>query len=440
MISLLFPLLLLHAVPDGYRDEIARDELSVTLSFVPSEHYRQAVPAITGEIPRTLYLLSLPRWRSFENEETEVPGTQIAADRSDESAPPLLLQQYQTYFDRLLAGKVVAKVIKRPQKSGPLACQIGATTLWYRAFTSWRPEATINEGNALVCSQVMALATLFSHGDKLPDEHLNVDISDDASASNFFSVLNLTIPTNSAPPPNWRPLANQRAVSAVDNIPDGEFIFPLTHEIVVTSPYGMRYHPVIHQFMRHEGVDLRAPVNSPVMTIADGDVAEAGYGPVTGFYVTVNHTDGWSSRYLHLNAINVHKGDKVLRGNVIGLSGATGRTNGPHLHLEISHHQQLSNPMEILSAATLTPNARRAQNAAVLSEKKPVVTEPVDMTPAIALISGEGEALQIGVRVGKTMRFYVPGEPVETADGIWRIVKRYGKYKLVKQPSAAKPE
>lgn len=148
--------------------------------------------------------------------------------------------------------------------------------------------------------------------------------------------------------------------------------------------------------MRHEGVDLRAPVNSPVMSVADGEVTATGYGPVTGFYITVSHADGWSSRYLHLNTLQVHKGDKVFRGNVIALSGATGRINGPHLH-RTQPSSPVGKPNGGAFASTLNPNARRASPAADTQ----AVIEPVDMTPTIALISGEGENLQIGVRVGK---------------------------------------
>ena len=441
MINLLLPLLLFPSVPDMYQDEVARTDVSITVSLVPRTGlYRSGTQAMTGQIPRTLYLLSLPVWHSFEDEEersTEIP---LSANQPNEPLLPLLLHQYQVYFDRLLAGRDVEKVIEAPARVERLACQISAAALSQSAFASWHQEATMNDMDDFFCSQITALATLFSDGVVSPDEHESVDMSEDDSASSFFSVLNLTIPTNSAPPPNWQPLLSQHKVSTVDSVPDGAFIFPLAHEIVVTSPYGMRYHPIVHQFIRHEGVDLRAPVNSEVMAIADGEVTEAGYGPVTGFYITVNHADGWSSRYLHLNTLSVHKGDKVFRGNVIALSGATGRTNGPHLHLEIGHRQQLSNPMDVLSASTFTPNYRRPQHATPLSEEKGIVPESIDMTPTITLISGEGKDTQIGIRIGKKTAFYLPSESVETADGIWRIVKRHGKFKLVKLEPVSEQE
>lgn len=250
--------------------------------------------------------------------------------------------------------------------------------------------------------------------------------NDGDAGSSVFSIMNATIPTASAPPPVWKPLLSQQAQS-------GRFIFPLTTPLYVTSPYGLRYHPVVHSFMRHEGTDFRAASNSDVMSIADGIVVEASYGPVTGFYVTVRHKDGWSSRYLHLNQLKVSKNQLVSTGNTIGLSGNTGRTNGPHLHLEISHNDQLLNPMEIL----FEQRQSSSPIAEIGSEPTPVVLESVDMTPKIAIVAGEGANLQIGVRIGRKTSMYDPGEMVETEEGNWRIVKKFGKYKLLKVEALA---
>lgn len=245
---------------------------------------------------------------------------------------------------------------------------------------------------------------------------------DGEAGSSVFTVMNATIPTASAPAPEWKPLLSQQARSS-------QFIFPLATSPYVTSPYGLRYHPVIHSFMRHEGTDFRAAVNSEVMTIADGMVVEAGYGPVTGFFITVRHADGWSSRYLHLSELHVARNQFVRKGNVIGLSGNTGRTNGPHLHLEISHNDKLVDPMSILFEQRTSAEPVTEVHHAEPPEPKP---EPVDMTPSIAVIAGEGDNLQIGVRIGRKLSMYSPSEMIETEEGNWRIIKKFGKYKLSK--------
>lgn len=431
MINQLFFTLLLHPTPDMYRNEVAHTDTSVTLSLVP---FVPAKSAMTGQFPRALYLLSLPLWRPLLKQVDGAAQVSVAEHPQDQARTMLLQLQYQCFYDRLIAGNRGGQEFEIPKEAGALAFQISTTTLWHKIFTSLPAELMATSRANISCLQIQTLASLFSDGrDVVSDKDENNTFSDHDATSSFFSVLNLTIPTNSAPAPTWRPLAIQRAASQVEDIPDGSFIYPLNHEIVVTSPYGMRYHPVMHQFMRHEGVDFRAPIDSPVMTIADGEVVNTGYGPVTGFYITVNHADGWNSRYLHLNKIKVVKGDKVLRGNVIALSGASGRTNGPHLHLELSHHQKLSNPMDMLFASMKIPNDNHVPSVMDVSTQTVEVKEFVDMTPTIALISGEGKDMQIGVRIGKKTKFYSSREPVETVDGVWHIVKRYGKYVLVKQ-------
>ncbi|MCT6664201.1 M23 family metallopeptidase [Enterobacter mori] len=264
--------------------------------------------------------------------------------------------------------------------------------------------------------------------DSSGDNILSVDGG--AAMSNVFSVMNAMIPTSSAPAPVWKPLLSQKARGQ-------QFVFPLRAEPAVTSPFGMRYHPIVHTFMRHEGVDLRAALNSEVMSIADGMVIETGYGPVSGLYMTIRHSDGWTSRYLHLNKLLMIKNQYVQKGDVIALSGNTGRTDGPHLHLEIIHDNKLLDPMTLLFEPAEAKSEHQSVQTAAIQELVPAPEpEPVDMTPKIAVIAGDGDALQIGVRTGRKMTLYSPQEIIETDEGNWRIVKKFGKYKLQKMDQA----
>lgn len=227
------------------------------------------------------------------------------------------------------------------------------------------------------------------------------------------------------PLPGAASLPLQKAVAMAPLQAAPQFSWPLSGTPYVTSPFGMRFHPLEHAFLNHKGVDLRAPLNSEVKAIADGQVTEAGYGPLTGFFVTVDHGKGWRSCYLHLNKIAVHKGEWLKRGAVMALSGVTGHTTGPHLHLALSHNQQAIDPLSMIA----TPPGRTPAPAAT---EKPASTAEMDMTPVVTLVSGEGEALQIGVRQGNRTTFYSLNEPIEQGDDVWRIVRKYGKYKLVK--------
>ena len=102
----------------------------------------------------------------------------------------------------------------------------------------------------------------------------------------------------------------------------------------VTSPYGMRIHPISRQPQFHEGVDLGAPLGAPVYAMADGQVLYA--GPATGFgsEIVLSHAGGVSTVYGHVSQILVSAG-AVEAGQVIALVGNEGESTGPHLHAEV---------------------------------------------------------------------------------------------------------
>jgi hypothetical protein len=85
------------------------------------------------------------------------------------------------------------------------------------------------------------------------------------------------------------------------------------------------------------GIDIAANVGEPIRAVRDGTVVFAGGDPccVYGLFVIVEHDEGWSSLYAHLSETGVQLGDTVAQGQVIALSGATGKLDGPHLHFEL---------------------------------------------------------------------------------------------------------
>ena len=100
----------------------------------------------------------------------------------------------------------------------------------------------------------------------------------------------------------------------------------------------------------HEGVDIALPMNSAVRVADDGDVIHAdwdddGYG----YMVWVDHGDGLRTLYAHLNRIMVKRGQHIARGQIVGLSGNTGWSLGPHLHFEISVRGRKQNPALFLA-------------------------------------------------------------------------------------------
>ncbi|NME35440.1 MULTISPECIES: peptidoglycan DD-metalloendopeptidase family protein [Fusobacterium] len=125
-----------------------------------------------------------------------------------------------------------------------------------------------------------------------------------------------------------------------------KFVMPVKYK-GITSPYGNRFHPVLKRYILHSGVDLVARY-VPVYAAKRGEVTFAGVAGGYGNLVKIKHSDGYETRYAHLNKINVKKGQKIQQGQIIGESGMTGRVTGPHLHFEVRKNGKTLNPMEFL--------------------------------------------------------------------------------------------
>jgi murein DD-endopeptidase MepM/ murein hydrolase activator NlpD len=104
---------------------------------------------------------------------------------------------------------------------------------------------------------------------------------------------------------------------------------------IVTSNYGWRLDPIDGTIRHHNGVDIAVPTGTKVKVIAAGRVVESGPHGGYGNLVTVEHGDGTRSMYGHNSRLEVTAGDQVEAGQVIALSGSTGRSTGPHLHFEL---------------------------------------------------------------------------------------------------------
>jgi murein DD-endopeptidase MepM/ murein hydrolase activator NlpD len=124
----------------------------------------------------------------------------------------------------------------------------------------------------------------------------------------------------------------------------------------ITSKFSKsRWHPILHCFRPHHGVDDGAPVGTPVMTTADGVVTEVGKKRGDGNYIRVHHTMRIDTYYLHLSRFGkgVTRGAKVTQGQVIGYVGSTGLATGPHLDYRVSDHGTWLDPLKLKS---ITPD------------------------------------------------------------------------------------
>ena len=146
-----------------------------------------------------------------------------------------------------------------------------------------------------------------------------------------------------------------QAVSRLDGLRESLKSMPLAKpvkEYYISSPFGKRRDPFSGRWAFHSGVDMAGYWKEPVHATVQGVVTFAGrHGPY-GNMVEIDHGNGFKTRYGHLYATKVQKGEHVARGQLVGLMGNTGRSTGTHLHYEIWFKDKLQNPLKFFRAAS----------------------------------------------------------------------------------------
>ena len=132
----------------------------------------------------------------------------------------------------------------------------------------------------------------------------------------------------------------------LSTIPNGA---PL-QKISVSAKFGYRIHPITHEKKFHRGIDLRAHIKTSVFATADGVVRyvqpqnTGDYGRV----IILSHNFGFETVYAHLSATKVKLGDVIKKNQVIGMTGNSGRSTGPHLHYEVRYASMVLNPRDFI--------------------------------------------------------------------------------------------
>lgn len=117
----------------------------------------------------------------------------------------------------------------------------------------------------------------------------------------------------------------------------------------ISSPFGYRKSPTAGASTYHKGVDMACPSGTPIYATRAGTVTVASYqAGGAGYYVSINHGDGFASIYMHMTRYVVSKGQSVTQGQLIGYVGSTGISTGPHLHFGVSYGGTYVNPMAYL--------------------------------------------------------------------------------------------
>ena len=156
-----------------------------------------------------------------------------------------------------------------------------------------------------------------------------------------------------------------------DVIPGSEFWWPLDENAIcrITSNFGPRKAPIEGASTYHKGIDIGVSEGTPIIASADGVVSVSKEtNGASGNWIAINHGNGYVTKYMHNKKNIVEVGERVIRGQVIGYVGSTGRSTGPHLHFQIEFNGTAQNPLNYVSMSNKRPVS--AQKVTIDDETK----------------------------------------------------------------------
>lgn len=157
-------------------------------------------------------------------------------------------------------------------------------------------------------------------------------------------------PTTTTAPTTVPPTTSSSSSGHKTNTVNGKTWYTPTKNYTLTSRFGYRTHPVTGEpYSYHYGIDLGAAEGTPIYATRDGKVRVTSYEEGgAGWYVSIDHYDGYISVYMHMTHYIVSPGQKVRAGEIIGYVGSTGRSTGPHLHFGIAYKGTYVDPLKFI--------------------------------------------------------------------------------------------
>lgn len=146
--------------------------------------------------------------------------------------------------------------------------------------------------------------------------------------------------------------AEDKNISVYSLITNMPLVSPL-EKVHLTSDYGLRTHPITGSVKHHDGIDMRAKVGTPIYAPGSGVVSFVGENGNYGNIIKIYHGNNVETLYAHLSKYEVKVNDIVKRGQLIGYTGNTGRTNGPHLHYEIMYKKHKVDPLSFIEKTAI---------------------------------------------------------------------------------------
>ena len=195
-----------------------------------------------------------------------------------------------------------------------------------------------------------------AHNEKLYDDALlkewlatSVPPTTTTKPTTAPTTVPTTAPTTAPTKPTAPSTTTKPASQFVTNTVNGVTWITPTKNFWVSSKFGMRYHPLTGKYTMHKGIDMAANTGTPIYATRSGKVTVASYQEGgAGWYVCINHGDGYSSIYMHMTHYIVKAGQYVDAGEIIGYVGTSGGSTGPHLHFGISYNGTYVNPQDYI--------------------------------------------------------------------------------------------
>ena len=202
----------------------------------------------------------------------------------------------------------------------------------------------IEKNRAILNSTKLGIDTILQHGG-FGTGGVFIDLKKDESAThlahgNFGSRISSI---------KARVAEAEALDAAMKSVPFG---VPVKVEHYRTSPYGARRDPFTKRMAHHGGVDFASYRKAPIVATADGVVKLSGRNGAYGKMVEIEHGHGFSTRYGHMYKLNVKRGQKVKKGDIVGEMGSTGRSTATHLHYEVRFEGRAYDPDNFLKAGT----------------------------------------------------------------------------------------
>ena len=279
--------------------------------------------------------------RDVEQMERQVTQMQASLNeiRREAEAHAAVLEQRQAFLAAMLTGEEPAQLARLLPQQAPAADDAAG-----RAISA--PYAEVADMQLMLVERAREAARqrYQETAQRIRRLGINPDRLQQGSGGPFEAVQ----PLASADPrfrqlfQSWRQL---------DQLENGDIAIPAGRPVQsanFTSGFGVRSAPFRGRAAMHGGVDLAGPTGTPIYATADGIVGRAGYEGAYGNLVEINHGQGIQTRYGHMSRLVARPGQRVRRGELIGLMGSTGRSTGSHLHYEVRIDGRAVNPIPFM--------------------------------------------------------------------------------------------